>query len=224
MRALLFLLVWGSCATPLAAQAGEVWFGGSFGLGGTRSVGSLWDEENVQNANGPDARLTPAFAVALGLDVDIYLVPVLAVTTGFGIVTKGNQITDLSDLDSLVDTVVYLELPVGLKLNLLGFQAGAGIAAYVALSATSTGYYDGDSAEYTWEEDDWEYHRRFNLGPKVTLGYAIEIGKVAIVPSAEFTMHLLSDSLDPTGLVPEDKRQSRYVSILFRMGFYFITG
>lgn len=169
---------------------------------------------------GGDVDQKPRFAGGGGAYFDFYLMPILAVEGGIGFVGKGYR-TKEDDVKSWM-RFVYMEIPLGVKLNIKGFQAGLAVALNFALSGKSKSDIDGHETTSTWSGDDWDYTRRFNLGPKITLGYAIPIGPVALVPGLSWSMHLLNDVKGD--LADDADAKGRAMNIMFNVGAEFGFG
>lgn len=202
------------------------YYGFSMGLGVTTTLGSYWRDENLELLWGSDARKGVAFAFTISLDFDIWLTERWAIFFGAGIARKGTRIKDWEATDGvtwegLTESILYGELPFGVKLRISGWQLGFGIAAYFGIRGSTTTD-DGDTTDRTsWPGGKWDEYLRFNFGPKFLVGYAFTVDRITSVPSLEWNMHMLSDIRDvPAGLDPRYD-QSRYMTILLKLGVYF---
>jgi len=45
-----------------------------------------------------------------------------------------------------------------------------------------------------FSDEDWDNYRRFNLCPRVTLGYAIPVGPIAIVPGIAWSIEVINSA------------------------------
>jgi hypothetical protein len=147
---------------------------------------------------------------------DFYFSEMLALDVGLGFIGRGARVVD-GDVTAK-DKILYMEVPVGLKLNFSGFQVGAGVAMFLAMSGKTTWKSDSSSGEEKWESESWDYHSRFNLGAKIFLGYAIPVGPIAIVPGLEWSMDLLNNA---KGDAKDADMKWRYMNIMFRVGVDF---
>ena len=79
------------------------------------------------------------------------------------------------------------------------------------------------SAEVKWNDDMWDSYRRFNIGPKIVLGYAIPVGPISIVPGISWSLHLLNEykDLDDDDFEENDDDSIRAMNIMFRVGAEF---
>ena len=95
--------------------------GGAFYLGMATAIGDFDD--------GTDGA-KPRFAGGGAVLFDYFLSPMFALAAGVGIVGEGfkmTQDTGAGEIDSKMK-VLYLQIPVGVKLDLSGFQVGAALA------------------------------------------------------------------------------------------------
>lgn len=139
------------------------------------------------------------FAGGGGAYFDFYLNPMLALEVGIGFVGKGysyrGPYVDSVYCGTKTVHVIWLEIPLGAKLNIKNFQASLLFAPDFALSGKTTS--DSDAcppSEHDWGEQQWVRYRRFNIGAKIVLGYAIPIGPVSLVPGFYWSIHLLDNN------------------------------
>jgi hypothetical protein len=140
----------------------------------------------------------PRFAGSGGAYLDLSLSNLFALGVGMGVVGKGDGTSCGScGVDWMgVVRVRYLEIPLGAKLDLHGFRIGLALALDVALTGANRWYdpHADDFVDHEWDDFDWKYYRRFNFGPRVTLGYAFHVGHVAIVPGFAWSMDVLDNT------------------------------
>ena len=136
-----------------------------------------------------------------GAYFDFYLNSMLALEGGIDFVGKGYRerghyyVTDWNTYDTKTVRLIYLEIPLGAKLNIKDFQASLLFTLNFALKGTTTLEEKSFTpSKYEWGDDDWDNYRRFNIGPKIVLGYAIPIGPISLVPGFYWSIHLINDS------------------------------
>jgi hypothetical protein len=170
-----------------AAEAKQMVLGGYYNNGLALVAGDGY--EDLMNRDR-DYR-TPKFSVGGGAYFDFYFNRFLAIEGGLGFLSKGVRYSrnDISTKTS----VVYMEMPVMAKINFKGFQAAVGFALFVALSGRTVTKDDDDKTTSRWNDDEWDYYHRANIGPKIVLGYAIPVGPVFIVPGMSWMIHLIND-------------------------------
>jgi hypothetical protein len=140
----------------------------------------------------------PRFAGAGGAYFNYYFTPMFAIDAGLGFIGKGYIIKyDEEGVDiKLRQTLINMEIPLGVKLNIKNIQIAAAVAIDIVVSgvarskATDGG--DTSSTKHKLSGDDWDLVRRFNLGPKVAAGYAIPLGPVYLVPGLSWSMDLIN--------------------------------
>ena len=126
--------------------------------------------------------------------------------------------------------LIYMEIPIAAKLNIHNFQATMGIAFWFALAGKTISETDDDTTTHKWDgDDDWDRVRRVNLGPRITLGYAIPVGPVFIVPSITWMFHLINDLdedeiNDDIGPNSNEDFKARAMNIMFNVGAEFGFG
>ncbi len=199
-------------ATDASAQdAGHKKFavGGYMGLGLTTLVGDdlelYGDEEDKPRFSGGGAAY-----------FDFYLMEILGLEAGIGFFGKGGR-WDVDDDPRI--KIQVLEIFFGAKLNIKGFQAAVLIALDIGLKIKIK---DDDSESS--DDDYWDYYRRFNLGPKIVLGYAIPVGPISLVPGVSWYIDLINgvnneEIEDDWGYDPEWK--IRGMTLLFHVGAEF---
>jgi hypothetical protein len=195
--ALAMVMVVGSLASAAeasvdtsAASASED--GGAFNpfvVGAFMSMGAALTIGDVFFGYSP----TPRFAGSGGAYFDFYLNDMLALEGGIGFIGKGYRAEDTADgVDYKYRlTFVDLEIPLGAKLNIKHFQASLAVALDFVVSGKYRAKTGNSSTTVRFEGGDWDDIRRFNLGPKIGLGYAIALGPVFLVPGLSWSMDLI---------------------------------
>ncbi len=136
---------------------------------------------------------TPRFAGSGGAYFNYYLNDMLALDGGIGFIGKGLRAKDTLEGEhhqyrvALID----LEIPLGVKLNIKNFQASLAIALDVTVSGKTKDKNGNTTTTTKISGSDWNDFRRFNIGPKVGLGYAIALGPVFLVPGLSWSMDLI---------------------------------
>jgi len=179
-------------------------------VGGQMSMG-------MAHVIGDNEDAKPRFAGGGLVYFDYYLSEMLALEGGIGMVGKGSR-----DEGTIMGTdyeawakIIYLEIPLGVKLNIQNFRIGAFLGLYIGL----TGKLKTEAGSHTQEDDwEWDHYKRFNLGPKISLGYAIPVGPVDIVPGLDWSLHLLNEYSD----MPDDFDDSiRAMNLMFNVAVEF---
>jgi hypothetical protein len=131
------------------------------------------------------------FAGGGGAYYNFYLVDIFGLHAGVGLMGRGlkaSGIANQSDDEEQKIKILYLDVPLGIKLRLSHFQLALGASLDFALSGKSV------DPDYDFEDQHWEFWaRRFNVGVWVNLGWAIPVGPIAIVLGFGFNMHLLDE-------------------------------
>lgn len=233
-----FLQVGGASAQGAASDAGFKRFvvGGSFGFGMGLVAGDY--EDLIAAREGADGMqdytdTKPKFSFSFNAYFDFYFSPMFAIEAGIGFLGKGGKAeidvdTGWYSFDATMwDRMTYMEIPIAFKLNIHNFQASIGIGMWIALSG-ETKAEDGDNSQtHEWNDDDWDWVHRFNIGPRIFLGYAIPVGPVSIVPGITWMMHLINDvdtdeiEDDVPGFPDADDIQVRAMNIMFNVGVEF---
>lgn len=182
--------------------------GGYMGLGMATFVGDV-DDAKMRFAGEGEAYF------------DFYLMPILALEAGLGFVGTGYRLLDKDfDPDLKVRySLINMEIPLGAKLNIHNFQISLMMVMYFILSGKIKSEAGSNESEHKLNDDDWDNVRRFNIGPKITFGYAIPIGPVSLVPGVSWMMYLINVGKDLPGPMEDD--QYRAMNIMFNIGAEF---
>jgi hypothetical protein len=168
------------------AIGGRLALGAAYGLVRGPEAAELFDEGDERSA-----RFSGGGAVYL----DVHLLRTFALEAGLGFVRKGHFSTMAGNESRL--SIATMEVPLGARLDFYGVQLGLTLALHVALSAYSE-LDPGDSEEptdrHSWGDAQWGRFRRVNFGPHLSLGYAIPIGRAALVPGVEWSTDLLDNA------------------------------
>jgi hypothetical protein len=185
-----------------------------FALGVHGSLGASWPTmRNIQDTELAPMyeRVHPRLEGGGGVDFDLYLSAPFALDIGIGLIGKGHKFSSTDQRGFL-----YLRIPVGVKLSFYGVRVGLALALDVALRGESK-YYDNDiesNDSTVWDEDQWRSYRRFNLGPLLSLGYAIQVKKIAIVPGVSWSMDLLDNAISRD----DGDFELRNMNVMFNLG------
>jgi hypothetical protein len=80
---------------------------------------------------------------------------------------------------------------------------------------------DDDESTSSWGDDEWDYYRRFNICPRITLGYAIPVGPVAIVPGLTWMIEVINDAKDEAA---DADVKIHNMNLMFNVGVEFGFG
>jgi hypothetical protein len=162
--------------------------GGYMAMGMALTVGDIGgDAGNVDQK--------PRFAGGGGAYFDYYLMNIFALEGGIGFIGKGFRIKEDDDNKSW-SRFIDMEIPLGVKLNIKNFRASFAVVMYFVLSGKTKTVLAGHEDSDSYSGDDWDNTRRFNLGPKIALGYGIPVGPVVIVPGLFWSMDLINGFKD----------------------------
>jgi hypothetical protein len=152
----------------------------------------------------------PRFAGGGGAYFDFYVMEMLAIEAGIGFIGKGYRVKeDVSGYEVKGwQKVIAMEIPLGVKLN-------------IALSGKSVSELDGSKHTDTFGDDEWDNIRRFNLGPRIALGYAIPIGPVAVVPGISWSMDVINYAKNDYA---DADVKARCMNLMFNVGGEFGFG
>ncbi len=186
--------------------------GGYIAMGMAHEVGDL-----------DDAKMR--FAGGFGAYFDFYLTPLLALEAGLGLVGKGTRGEEtIMDQDyTFKMKLIYMTIPLGVKLNISGLYIGAAWEIAFALAGKSISESGDVESEHKWDGDDWDNFRRFNMGPRISVGYAIPVGPISIVPGMYWSLHLLNEwkDLDDDDFDGNDDDSIRAMNIMFLVAVEF---
>jgi len=169
-----------------------------FVLGAFMGMGAALAVGNFQDGFIPDQYADskrPRFAGEGGIYFNYYLTDIWALEAGLDFAGKG-FILKFDEGDAKVrQTFIDLEIPIGMKLNVQNFQVALAINLSFVISGKvrSKSEAEGTTLEGTHKMSgsDWDDIRRFNIGPKLNLGYAIPLGPVDLVPGISWSMDLI---------------------------------
>ena len=210
--------------------------GATFGIGMAMIAGDYETLLAARHYGGnaeDNINAKPKLALAFNLFFDFYITPMMAIEAGVGFIGKGGKAevdADIIGSDSdgtFWDKVTYFEIPIAFKLNIKGFQASLGIGMWIAVKGKTKWEEGGLTVTQEWEDDEWDWVRRFNVGPRVFLGYAIPVGPIYIVPGVTWMMHMINDvdneeiQDDRPGFPDADEIQVRSMNIMFNVGVEF---
>jgi hypothetical protein len=220
ITAILFILFVLTAASVAAQIDKKMAVGAYFGAGFSFAAGD--GPENVyllkrDNRSGK-------FSGAFGAYFDFNFTPAVALETGMGFDSQGVRWTDNDDYFKVRH--FYMEIPVMVRMNVSHFVIGAGIQFSFALSGKDKADNGIVSSEEKWDDNDWKYFHRVNIGPKLLLGYAISLGLVTLVPSISWSIHLVNDINskkieDDLPGIDRDQYKSRYNNLLFNIAAEF---
>jgi hypothetical protein len=164
--------------------------GAYMGMGAALAIGNF--NEGYLEDVFFDSKI-PRFAGEGGVYFNYYLNDIFALEAGLGFAGKGFILK--LDSNKVRQTFIDLEIPIGAKLNINNFQVALAINLAIAVSGKtkSKGEFENSTIEETtkWSGSDWNDTRRFNIGPKLNLGYAIPLGPVDLVPGLSWSMDLI---------------------------------
>jgi hypothetical protein len=158
-------------------------------VGGQLSMGMgtiVGDDEFVDDAK-------PKFSGGGFAYFDYYLMELLAIEAGLGVVSKGYRVDE--EIGGIEikgrSSIAYMEIPIGVKLNIQNFRVAVLIAFDIGLAGkTKQSEPQDDENDIDFDDDNI---RRFNIAPKIGLGYAIPVGPIYIVPGLDWSIHMLND-------------------------------
>lgn len=221
-KQLFYLILLGSILTTSVVlgavrdKGGDNMALGAYTGGGMSFVAGNGYEQYNDNLGYYDQK--PKFSGEGGAYFDYYFRPAVGIETGMGFIGKGIRFVDGDDYN--LSRIVYFEVPVLAKLDIFNFRMAAGLAFWFAVSG-KTEYKNGPTTTTTdWEEYQWDWVHRVNLGPKVYMGYAIPVGPVFLVPHVTFRMHLINDLnrdevLKDFSMANEDELKMRFITVNF---------
>ena len=131
------------------------------------------------------------FAGGFGFNYKFYLKSNMALAAGLDFVGKGGR-----NKEGDVTQKTYLrcmEFPLGVVFEPIpNLQIGGALVISIALTGKEKEKEGDDSQVHDFNDDDWDNIRRFNLGPRLSAGYAIPVGPVKIVPGLMWELDLIN--------------------------------
>jgi len=131
------------------------------------------------------------FAGGGGAHYNFYIGDVFGLHAGVAMTGRGLKASGLANTtnqDEQKIKVLYLDVPLGIKLRFSSFQLALGASLDFALSGKS------ENPDYDFRDADWEFWaRRFNIGAWVGFGWAIHAGPIDIIPGFAFNVHILDE-------------------------------
>jgi hypothetical protein len=175
--------------TPAPAKFNPLVVGAQMGLG------FGWAARNKDLIDAMDAaglKNSIGFSGGGWLYVNYYFIPMLAVQGGLGFVAKGTHFKEEPGSDnSLFYKFAYMEFPLGVKLNIINIRVTALMLLEVALSGKTKIQSGGMTVTEKWGDSEWNDIRRFNLGLRLGVGYAIPVGPVVLVPGVNWSTQFI---------------------------------
>ncbi len=131
------------------------------------------------------------FAGGGGAHYNLYLADVFGLHAGIAFTGRGLKASGLANQtnqDEQKIKVLYLDVPLGIKLRFSSFQLALGVSLDFALTGKS------ENPDHDFTDQEWEFWaRRFNLGAWIGFGWAIHAGPIDIVPGFSWDMHMLDE-------------------------------
>jgi hypothetical protein len=131
------------------------------------------------------------FAGGGGAYYNLFPTRVFGIHAGVGLMGRGlkaSGIANQTDQEEQKIKVLYLDVPLGIKLRFGSFRLGLGVSLDFALSGKS------ENPDMDFNDEMWEFWaRRFNLGAWMNFAWAIPVGPIAIVLGFGFNMHILDE-------------------------------
>jgi len=173
-------------AAPAPAAAPEDGGRSTHVIGANASLGMA--TMLVENCSNCSIR----FAGGGGAHYNLYLADVFGLHAGISFTGRGLKASGLANTTSQEEQkikVVYMDIPLGIKLRFSHFQLALGVSLDFALTGKSENP-DADFNDAAWEL----WARRFNLGAWIGFGWAIHAGPIDIVPGFSWNMHILDEN------------------------------
>lgn len=177
-------------ATPPSSQ---------LAIGAKAGFGFEWAARNQEaketiDAIAGDMRNSIGFSGGGWLYVNYWVIPVVAIQGGLGFAAKGSH---FAAKDESMDVHVwnklsYMEFPLGAMLKLAELRLTALLLLEVALTGNTRTKIDDTRNNVKWTETQWDNFRRFNLGLRLGVGYAIPAGPVTIVPGVDWSTQFIN--------------------------------
>lgn len=202
--------------------------GKRFAVGGYMSMGmALAAGDGIPEMYGVDESDEFArFAGGGGVYFDFFFTRMVGLETGLGFLGKGTRLKGEINVAGFSDDfnarmkIIYMEIPIAVKLNIRNFRLSLGIGLWFALSGKTVSKDGGTKTTHDFDGDDWEEMHRVNIGPRFAVGYAIPVGPVSIVPSVTWMFHLVND-LDNDSIPGNEEYSARAMNIMFNVGAEF---
>jgi hypothetical protein len=210
---------------------------GDFVLGAQLGLGLEWGARNKALRDDMDrgfsfgggavgfsgGKNSAGFSAGGWVYADYYLLDLLALEGGLGFVGKGGHFK--YEIDALVTTVqgdhwikmAYMEIPLGVKLNIHNFRISTLILLNIALTGKFKSDVDGNTDEDKFDDDYWDFWRRFNLGLRLQAGYAIPIGPIVLIPGIDWSTHFVDEIKDDD----VEDYQVRWMNFFFNVAVEF---
>lgn len=183
---------------------------GTLALGAQIGLGMQWSARNsdmkdnmqgvmVAGSGVEDITNSAGFSGGGWLFADYYLSNMLALEAGLGFVSKGTHwkttasVLNFSQDIDIWYKLAYMEIPLGVKLDISRFRVTALLLLNIALSGKTKAESGGDEQESEWEDEAWDDWRRFNIGMRLGVGYAIPVGPIVIVPGVDWSTHFINE-------------------------------
>lgn len=141
----------------------------------------------VENCSNCSVR----FAGGGNAHYNLYLARMFAIHAGIEFMGRGlkaSGLTNTTSADEQKIKIIYMDIPIGIKLRFSAFQLALGVSLDFALVGKQENP-DADFNDAMW--DLWA--RRFNLGAWMSFGWAIHAGPIDIVPGFSWNMHILDE-------------------------------
>lgn len=155
-------------------------------VGGTMNLGMA--AMIVENCNNCSVR----FAGGGNAHYNLYLARVFAIHVGIEFMGRGLKASGIANTTSQDEQklmLIYLDIPIGIKLRFSAFQMALGASFDFAL----TGKWKNPDRDF--QDADWDaWARRFNVGAWMSFGWAIHAGPIDIVPGFSWNMHILDEN------------------------------
>ena len=211
---------------------------GRFVIGAQLGLGLQWAARNQDLREGMnegemidipagggsiDVSNSAGFSAGGWVYVDYYLLPMLALEGGIGVLSKGahykfeGEAFGFSVEGAEWIKMAHMEIPLGAKLNFKNFR----VSALLLFDITLTGKYKIESGDNTekekFDDEDWNTFRRFNLGFRLQVGYGIPLGPIVLIPGVDWSTHLIDE-------IKEDdfeEYQVRWMNFFFNVAAEF---
>jgi hypothetical protein len=185
-------------------------------VGAQVGLGFEWAARNsdLRDAmDGADTKNSIGFSGGGWLYANYYFSGMLAVQGGLGFVAKGLHFKTEQNGEELHvwSKFSYMEFPLGVKINVVNIRITALMLLDIALTGKTKLKMDDVTTEEKWEDADWDNFRRFNLGLRLGVGYAIPVGPIVLVPAMNWSTQFIDLYKDD---IPE---QMRFMNFFFNV-------